>query len=44
MGYPLRAALHYEVAGDLDPYDTDYVERMRRQHQDVEAYYAAASD
>ena len=30
MGYALRAAMHYEIAGDLDPYDREYVERMRK--------------
>ncbi len=29
LGYALRAAHHYEVAGDLDPYDKEYVRRMR---------------
>jgi len=36
LGYALRAALHYERAGDLDPYDKEYVRRMRLRNGLVE--------
>jgi tetratricopeptide (TPR) repeat protein len=29
MGFALRAAMHYEIAGELDPYDREYVARQR---------------
>src|SRR3954451_6186694 len=29
MGFALRAAMHYDIAGELDPYDREYVARMR---------------
>ena len=35
MGYALRAAMHYEIAGDLDPYDREYVNRMRKRNLDT---------
>ena len=36
-GYALRAAMHYEIAGDLDSYDREYVDRMRRRQTHMSA-------
>ena len=30
LGYERQALLHYRNAGKLDPYDAQYVERVRR--------------